>query len=387
MLYKPQIVIIGAGIVGLSTAYALLQRGTHRVLVLEQAVVNHTRATSSSISRLLRFEYGADPFYAQMVQQSLKLWLDLEKKTHQRLYVPTGLLSLGREGDETREAHEIACQFNLPSELLSEQDCRQRFPEFSMGGYHTWNFNAEGGILRASICLQTLKRAILDLGGEIREVCRVAQIFHEQPGSPISLQLSSGGNIAAERVVVALGPWVQHLLSHLHLPLKLTRQYLLYFAGLSPQRFGVGIFPAFMDNDLYGFPIHEGSRDRLKVASHRFGRAVDPDEPVQMEEAVIAQTVQLACTLLPALREATLADVEACIYDVSPDEDFILDSVPGDPRIIFATGLSGHGFKFGPLLGHILSDLVCETQPVISLARFSLARFSHQPQEPSFSVA
>src|SRR5579885_2098262 len=74
MVYQPQIVIIGAGIVGLSTAYALLNQGMNRVRVLEQAVVNHTRSTSSSISRLLRLEYGEDAFYSRMVQLSLDLW-------------------------------------------------------------------------------------------------------------------------------------------------------------------------------------------------------------------------------------------------------------------------------------------------------------------------
>lgn len=387
MVYQPQIVIIGAGIVGLSTAYALLGGNIPHVLVLEQAVVSHSRSTSSSISRLLRFEYGADALYARMVKLSLELWRDLERRTQRTLYTPTGLLSLGKEGDETIREQEIVRSLGLASERLSVQDCRQRFPQFETGDYEVLTYNTEGGILHASACLHTLKRAILDLGGEISETSRVTQIFHDSSHGPVRLRLSSGEEINADKVVVATGPWVHRLLGSLRIPVDLTRQYLLYFAGLPISTFGVGVFPAFVERHLYGFPIHKGSNTWLKAATHEFGRPVDPDAAVQIEEAVVARTVRDLYALIPALRKASLAHVEACIYDVSPDEDFILDYLPGDPRITFATGLSGHGFKFGPLLGQLLSSLVRETQPEVPLGRFRLARFSRQHTRQAISVA
>lgn len=387
MAYQPQIVIIGAGIVGLSTAYALLGAGMHRVRVLEQASVSHSRSTSASISRLLRFEYGADAFYSRMVKLSLGFWYELEQRTKRTLYTPTGLLSLGKEGGETLREQEIACGLGLASERLSLQSCRQRFPQFETRNYEILTYNTTGGILHASTCLHTLKRAVLDMGGEIFEACHVMRIIHDSPDRPICLKLGSGEEITAERVVVAAGPWVDRLLGFLHIPVKLTRQYLLYFAGLPLSTFGVGIFPAFVEQNLYGFPIHKGSNGWLKAASHQFGRPVDPDAAIQIEDQVVEQTVRELRELLPALREAELAHVEACVYDVSPDEDFILDSIPGDSRITFATGLSGHGFKFGPLLGHLLSSLVCETQPEVPLGRFQLARFSRQPTRQAISAA
>jgi monomeric sarcosine oxidase len=387
MVYQPQIVIIGAGIVGLSTAYALLNQGMNRVRVLEQAVVNHTRSTSSSISRLLRFEYGEDAFYSRMVQLSLDLWRDLQRNTQRTLYTPTGLLSLGNEGDGTERARKIACNLGLSSERLTTQSCRQRFPQFELKNYDVLTYNTEGGILHASVCLQALKQAILERGGEIAETSRVTHIAHENLNRPIHLRLSSGDEVAADRVLVATGPWVHRLLGSLRIPVELTRQYLLYFAGLAPSIFGVGVFPAFVEQNLYGFPIHKGSNSWLKAASHQFGRPVDPDAAVLLEEPVIAQTVRELHALLPALRKAELAHVEACIYDVSPDEDFILDVFPGDSRIAFATGLSGHGFKFGPLLGRLLSSLICETQPEVPLGRFRLTRFSRQQTRQAISVA
>ena len=387
MVYQPQIVIIGAGIVGLCTAYALLTEGAYRVRVLEQAVVNHNRSTSSSISRLLRFEYGTDAFYSRMVMLSLERWRDLERKTQRTLYTPTGLLTLGREGDETRREHETIRSLGLASEHLSTQSCRQRFPQFESRNYEFLTYNTEGGILHASACLHALKRAVLELGGEIAETSRVTHILHDNPNRPIRLRLHSGEETSADRVVVATGPWVHRLLSSLRIPVETTRQYLLYFAGLPNSMFGTGVFPAFVERHLYGFPIHKGSNGWLKAATHQFGQPVDPDATVQIEKSVVEQTVRDLHTLLPALRGAQLAHVEACIYDVSPDEDFILDYLPDDSRIVFATGLSGHGFKFGPLLGHLLSSLISRTTPEVPVGRFHLARFSRQHTRQTTSVA
>lgn len=387
MGYQPQIIIVGAGIVGLSTAYTLLKSGMRNVLVLEQATVNHPRATSASISRLLRFEYSTDAFYSHMVKLSLELWRELEKHTQCKLYTPTGLLTLGRAGEKTRREHEIVRSLGLQSELLTAQRCQQRFPQFATEGYETLTYNTAGGILYASKCLQTLKHAIIAQGGTIAENSKVTHVTYGNPHHPIQVRLHTGETLHAERVVIAIGPWVHRLLGHLHIPIKMTRQYLLYFAGLTPRTFGCGAFPAFIERHLYGFPIHKGSHGWLKVASHQFGHPVDPDAAIVIEPAVIAHTIRDTRTLLPALHHAKLINIDSCIYDVSPDEDFILDHVPNDERIVFATGLSGHGFKFGPLLGQLLSSLVCNTQPVVSLARFRLARFATQAVHQPVSVA
>src|SRR5579871_6371533 len=74
---QQRIVIVGAGIVGLATAYALLTQGVKQVSVVEQEAVDHRRASSHGVSRLLRFEYGSDHQYTQMVRLSLSRWQHL----------------------------------------------------------------------------------------------------------------------------------------------------------------------------------------------------------------------------------------------------------------------------------------------------------------------
>lgn len=379
-----RIVIVGAGIVGLSTAYALLNQGFQHITVLEQEHVDHARSTSHGVSRLLRFEYGAETMYSEMVRLSLDCWKQLERTTKHTLYTRTGLLVAGTEHDcFTRSSYLTMHKLGLLVEQLSVQRCQQRFPQFATEPYSLLTYNPEAGILHASTCLRVLKECILALGGTICESCRVTHVSHDALYRPVRLFCGDRGDsrdISADRVVLATGPWVHRLLADLYLPIHMTRQYLLYFAGLPLPLFGVNAFPAFMTDDLYGFPVHQMHNGQywLKAASHIFGPSTDPDDRREPDERSVAHIARQLRELIPALQQARLVHVDSCMYDVSPDEDFILDRVPGDPRIVFATGLSGHGFKFGLLLGELLASLLCDTTPAVPLNRFQLARFSRQ---------
>ena len=388
MVRQQHIVIVGAGIVGLSTAYALLTQGIRNVTVLEQAAVDHDRSSSHGFSRLLRFEYGSDAFYTNMVSLSLKRWSKLQEIAGRTIYTPTGLLVLGNEDDSfTQSSYHIAQRLGLPMECLSKEDCIQRFPQFDTQAYDILTYNQRAGVLHASTCLQTLRDLVLDLGGKIYEACCVTQFTSDSQLHPIRLRLNSAKEISADRVVLATGSWIHRLLADLRLPVRMTRQYLLYFAGLSPSLFSAGTFPAFIAGDLYGFPIHRGCNGWVKATSHEFGIPIDPDAVTSLDELVISGITRQLRELLPALNNAKLVHIDSCIYDVTPDEDFILDRLPYDSRVIFATGLSGHGFKFGLLLGELLSSMVCDSQPPVPLERFRLSRFAHMLTQQPCSVA
>jgi glycine/D-amino acid oxidase-like deaminating enzyme len=104
---QEHIIIIGGGIVGLSTAFALLRQGMKKVTVVEQGTVDHQRSASHGVSRLLRFEYGEYRFYTEMVQVSLQRWKGLEQITQRTLYTPTGVLVLGSPADDfARKSYE-----------------------------------------------------------------------------------------------------------------------------------------------------------------------------------------------------------------------------------------------------------------------------------------
>jgi glycine/D-amino acid oxidase-like deaminating enzyme len=142
MVRQQRIVIVGAGIVGLSTAYSLLTQGMRNVTVLEQEVVNHKRSSSHGFSRLLRFEYGPDAFYSNMVSLSLKRWKRLERAAGRTLYTPTGLLVLGNEADNfTQSSYQIGQRLGLPVERLAKEDCMLCFPQFDAQPYNLLTYN------------------------------------------------------------------------------------------------------------------------------------------------------------------------------------------------------------------------------------------------------
>ena len=286
---------------------------------------------------------------------------------------------LGNKDDNfTSSSYSVLHGLGLPITRLSQQQCRQRFPQFAVHKYDTYTYNSQGGILHASRCLQTLRDLILDLGGKICEASRVKHIDYGNIHRLPRVTLQSGDIYMADRVVIAVGPWIHSLLGEMQLPVEMTRQYLLYFANLPVDTFGITAFPSFLADELYGFPIHSTSNGLswFKAASHNFGITVEPEESSSIEETLIEQTVEKLYNLLPALRQTPLTHVDACMYDVTPDEDFILDTLPYDPRVVVATGLSGHGFKFGIVLGEILASLVQEKEAPVNIERFKLSRFN-----------
>ena len=379
MVAQQRITIIGAGVVGLSTAYALLKQGKRPVTVLEQAAVDHAGGTSHGFSRLLRFEYGADALYSRMVQLSLERWKQLEVASGRVLYTPAGVLVAGSSKDDfTCASYRVARELGLPIEYLTEKECNRRFPQFAVQGRDAITYNASGGVLHASSCLQTLRDLVLAMGGEIVEANRVTRMLYGDGRRPLQLALASGQTITTDLVLIAAGPWLHHLLPEVELPVRITRQYLLYFAGLPGASYAAGAFPAFLAGNLYGLPIHRGCNGWVKATSHDFGYTVSPEDRTPPDGAVIERIRDQLATVLPALAHAPLARIDTCVYDVSPDEHFIFDRLPADARVVVATGLSGHGFKFGPLLGDLLSSLLCDTQPVVPLQHFGLARFAHR---------
>jgi sarcosine oxidase len=131
---------------------------------------------------------------------------------------------------------------------------------------------------------------------------------------------------------------------------------------------------------FYGLPVpdadgpHSGA---YKLSHHTPGPPFDPadDSPFQDDPGLLKGLIAVARRLLPALDPAPVA-TERCVYDNSADTDFVLDRVG---RVVVGCGTSGHGFKFGPLLGELLADLAEDRTPAVDLSRFSLVRRPSPP--------
>lgn len=369
------VIVVGGGVMGLATAYSLLKRGVGRVLVLEQYKVGHDRASSTDTSKAIRYEYSDAEQYSLMVGRALELWGELEAATGTSLYARTGIVCWGHgEAPYTRSSYKTLRRLGLPIRELTPDELCALYPQFSVADVSYATYNPEGGFLRASRCVAALAEVVRGLGGEIREESQVVGL---SPGNDSAEVVMQGGEtFAASRVVLAAGPWTVSLLPRLGLvlPVSAHKQQVMYIGGLS-QQFAPNNFPVFLnlDHDFYGFPLDENGL--LKVSVHFAGPLIDPYTSEGPDSEVDSGLLTLVKKYIPEAARGERVLSRVCMYDMTPDEDFILDTLPEHPNIVLAAGFSGHGFKFGPLIGELLASLALGQETEFPMERFALSRF------------
>jgi monomeric sarcosine oxidase len=367
--------IAGGGVMGLSTAYALLRRGARYVTVLERYTVGHDRASSTDTSRAVRYEYAANELYSRMVARAVPMWRELADKAGTDLYVECGVACWGRAGDlHARQSFRTLSSMGIPIRQMGPAELVAMYPQFAVADIYYATYNPVGGFLRADECMQALAKAVRGMGGEIVERCEVTAL--EESRGSVAVTCADGQKHSAGRVLVAPGAWGARLLPRLGLAIPLTanRQQVIYVAGLGPE-FAHDRFPVFLnlDHDYYGFPLDRNGM--MKASIHSPGPIMDPDSAPRPDPSFDQAVLRLMRTYMPGAAHGRLSHSRMCMYDMTPDEDFVIDRVPGHENVVLATGFSGHGFKFAPVVGEMVADMLMDREPEFPLARFALSRF------------
>lgn len=370
-----EVAVAGGGVMGLSAAYALLKRGVRDVVVLEKHQVGHDRAASTDTTKAIRYEYGDSELYARMVGRSIEMWRTLESETGADLYVNSGVICWGRgDAPHPRASYLTLSRLGIPIREVSPEELCREYPQFDPADISYATIDPEGGFLRASNCVAALAQRVRELGGHIRESAGVTSLNTSDEG--VALDLESGERVHAGHVVLAAGAWSSTLLPRLGLSLPLTanKQQVVYFSDLGPE-FAPGRFPVFLnlDHDLYGFPLD--ANGMFKASLHIPGPVIDPDVPQPPDAEFEAEIVRLLERYIPGAARGKLAMSRVCMYAMTPDEDFYIDHMPGHANVVFGAGFSGHGFKFGILIGELLAALSLGEEPAFPLSVFSLDRF------------
>lgn len=372
-----RIAVLGLGGVGTAAARFLAAAG-HRVVGLEQFRLDHDRGSSFGGSRIIRKVYP-DALYASLMNAAYPLWEELERDSGEPLFLRCGGLFFGPEGDPEMTATEAALQeVGVPYARLSQREVHARFPPFRLSAEEYAVCEPESGLLRASRCVRANARGAAAHGAELREGVQVDAL--EPANSGVRLR-AEGEWQEFDRVVVTAGPWTAPLLAPwVKLPLVVTRQQYAHFAIRGHREaFAGDRFPVWIDfgTQFYGFPEHD-EIPGAKVAWHHPGRPLNPDQPdrapAEEDNAVLRRYMERR--LPEATGEVTYSKV--CLYTMTPDSDFIVDRLPGEPRVVYVGGLSGHGFKFTVLLGRIAAQLATGEDPCLDLRRFSASRFDNQ---------
>ncbi len=368
------VAVLGAGTMGSAVADHLSRRGL-RVAAFEQFGIVHEMGSHGGSTRIIRHAYHESPDYVPLVLRSDDLWLELEAATGSRLLIRTGGIDLGPQNGTVVRNALLACRtHNRPGEQLSAAEVVKRWPQFRVPDEWHACYDPQMGFLLVESCIRAHVDSARNLGATILENEPVLSIDYGQ-----TIRLKTHRSVyEAAYVVVCAGSWTGKFLSELNLPLVVKRKTLSWMKVNTPEDFAVGRFPIFLTDTpaglLYGFPLfgHPG----LKIANHHAaGPPVHPDTVDREFCDEDANDVrEFTARHLPAVTSIVL-DGKVCLYTMTPDEHFLIDLHPQHRNVVIAGGFSGHGFKFAPVVGEIVADLITAGKTKHRIDKFRISRF------------
>lgn len=370
--------ILGVGAVG---SGALLHAATMglNVIGFERFQPGHHHGSSHGETRLIRKAYFEAPAYVPLIERAYTKWRALEARVGRQLLCTSGIVEVGPEhGEVVSGVLHSANRHGLEIERLSSLEVERRFPGLRIPDGMVAVYETEGGYLHVEEAVKAQCAVATCDGATLMNDVVVQCIERTEPDLTIH---TSHGPLRAARVLCTLGAWAPEFLRDVGVSLRVKRKVLAWLA-LNPQDAslyqapsGVSFLYEMPGTVVYGFPSLDGKT--LKVASHDDGVFIPGpeglDRRVHAEDLHAVQA--FANAYLPGVDADRLVRHEVCMYTMSNDLHMIVDHDPEDPRVWYAAGLSGHGFKYSNALGEALVQLSVEGESEVDLSSFSAARF------------
>ncbi len=377
------VIIVGLGAMGSAAAAELGARG-QRVLGLERFQPGHDRGSSHGQSRIIRQAYLEGAFYVPMLLRAYELWERLERDTGRHLMHLDGGLFIGRPDSRVvADTLAAAREHELPVETLDHDEIRARYPALRPAADHIGVLEPRMGSLRPEEAIAALLDVAAGHGADLRFSAAVERLEVSAAGDGVVVE-STTGRHAADKLILTAGAWSPGLLEGLGyaVPMQVERLVLHWFhpgADLEPfrpARFPVNLWEIGDGAIMYGFPLLGAASDGVKYAFHNRQRTpCDPDRVNrEVSASEIAEIAECLARYVPSLGREHLRS-KTCLYTTTPDERFVIGRHPLHRQIFVAAGFSGHGFKFAPVVGEILAELVCDGTSRLDIAAFAPERF------------
>ncbi|MTH46572.1 N-methyl-L-tryptophan oxidase [Intestinirhabdus alba] len=370
---KYDLIIIGSGSVGAAAGYYATRAGL-KVLMTDAHMPPHQQGSHHGDTRLIRHAYGEGEKYVPLLLRAQALWDELSALSEDPVFVRSGVLNLGpADSPFLVNVARSAARWQLNVEPLDAVAVAARWPEIRLPENAAALFEADSGFLRSELAIKTWVRLAQEAGCAQLFNCPVTAMHHDGDGVVVE---TADGRYRAQKALVSAGTWVQALVPDL--PVQPVRKVFAWYQA--DGRYDTkNHFPAFTGelpngDRYYGFPAENNA---LKIGRHSGGQPIRSPEERRPFAAVAsdgAEAFPFLRSVLPGvgccLRGA------ACTYDNTPDEDFIIDTLPGRENTLIISGLSGHGFKFAPVLGELAAAFACDKPTDFDLSPFRLSRFA-----------
>jgi glycine/D-amino acid oxidase-like deaminating enzyme len=357
-----EIVVVGSGIFGVTAALELAQRG-HKVTLLDPGPLPRPIASSTDISKAVRMDYGSDELYMTLMEKALPRWDQWNLQWGETLYHQDGFLFLTagemRPGDFEYESFELLKRRGHHVERMNSHDLKNRYPTWNAQNYSDGYYNPRAGWAESGRVVERLVQDAQAAGVSLRSGVSLQRLL--ESGSRITGVVSDrGDSFRGDYVVLAAGPWSPSLLPELAEFMRPVAQPIFYFRPENVEDFAPERFPVWAADlsktGWYGFPA---TRDGVvKVSNHGPGREVPPDDSRQTTPEAENFCRAFLESTFPGLAGAPLVSSRTCLYCDAWDGNFYIDHVPDRPGLVVATGGSGHAFKFAPVLGEVIADVV-----------------------------
>ena len=372
-------IVIGAGAMGSAAAYYLSRRG-QSVLLLEQFQLDHRQGSSYGFSRIIRYSYD-HPAYVALARDTFPLWFALQEALGEELYAKTGGIDFGPASDPTLQATlDSVNASQLEHELLTPDEARYRFPQFSCPDDFQVIYQPDSGYIRASKAVLGHLKLARSHGATIKARTAVTHIRPREQSVEVETAEES---YSAGKLIITAGAWAKFMLRQtgIELPLTALRCQLNFMAPTDPYAFQaercpvwIAHFRSVLGESIYGIPSHDGSG--FKIAWHAGPAIEDPSAVSREPDAEDVERLRpFMRAHIPGIADAPVRESRICLYTQTPDEHFIVDSHPEHKHVVIGAGFSGHGFKFSTTIGKMLADIALDGSTPHNDELFKISRF------------
>lgn len=371
------VIVAGLGAMGSAAAMQLARRGL-KVLGLERFDIPHAMGSSHGINRIIRLAYFEHPAYVPLLRRAYELWRETEALAGEQLLHVTGGIDAGPPDGRVVAGSLLACRTHgLVHEVMDAAGTARRFPGYRLPDGHVAVFQPDAGFVMSERAIVAHAGLAMAAGADLR--AREPLVSWEAtPGGGVRVTTTKG-RYEAGRLILSTGAWIaDHVpaLAGLAVP---ERQVLGWFrpkvpAHFTPDRFPVSIVETRFGS-CYQFPVFGVPGFKIGLYNHLKEQGPADSlsrEPTPRDEAALRAVMGEA---FPDADGPVMA-LRTCLFTNTPDEHFVIDTLPGHPQVIVASPCSGHGFKFASVIGEILADMAEGVAQRNDLGLFRLDRFA-----------